>query len=365
MGKLLFILVFTTISAAAKAAVINTVFGKVDEKNPAILELIKSDTMQRLKYIDQSGPNAYFIANFPKYSRYDHSIGVYALLKKYNLSSREQIAGLLHDASHTVFSHIADIVFQSGQNRTESYQDNIHDWYLKSMHVDNILQKYNLEISDISPKNPEFLGLEQPYPDMNADRIEYNLHTALILGDLNNQEVNEILESLQFKKNKWYFTNINNAKKFAKLSTYYTTSFWSSGRNCAIYAVTSAIIKYSINNNIITKNDMHFGKDEEVVAKINNSTDPTIIALCKILQNIDAHFTTNSKNDIHVFVPVKMRGIDPLVLKNGELRRLSELSFDFKCDLENTKQFTQKGISLNFINIPDASILDLIKSSNT
>ncbi len=199
------------------AAVIKTVMGDVQEHNPCILALLESQALLRLKHIDQSGPQAYFSANFPSFTRYEHSLGVYALLKRYNVSQDEQIAGLLHDVSHTVFSHVADILFQSGSQRTESYQDAIHAWFLNSMHVDKILSKYHLTIHDVMPKNPKFVALEQPYPDMNADRIEYNLHTGLVLQDLSPQDVEQILSSLHFESSQWFFSNIGMAKKFANL----------------------------------------------------------------------------------------------------------------------------------------------------
>lgn len=347
------------------AAIIKTVLGDIQEHNPSILALLDSQALLRLKHIDQSGPQAYFCANFPSFTRYDHSLGVYALLKRYNVSQEEQIAGLLHDASHTVFSHVADIVFQSGTQRTESYQDVIHPWFLQSMHVDKILAKYHLTITDILPKNPKFTGLEQPYPDMNADRIEYNLHTGLVLNDLNLQEIEQILNALHFESDKWFFSDIASAKKFAKLSNYYTKAFWGGPENVAMYTVTSAAIKYALQNNIISKKDMHFGNDRLVVDKLTASNDPIMRSLCTILFNINRHFVVTNDTNPDVFQPVKMRGIDPLVLHDHKLQRLSELSFDFKRDLYLTASYAKKGVRIKFINIDDATILQLLRTANT
>jgi len=146
MLRILIALIVSLITFNLNAATISTAFGDVQEHNPVILKLITSKAMQRLKHIDQSGPDAYFTPNFISFSRYDHSIGVYAILKRYNVSTQEQIAGLMHDASHTVFSHVADIVFQKGSQRSESYQDNIHNWFLASMGVDKIIEPYKLTI---------------------------------------------------------------------------------------------------------------------------------------------------------------------------------------------------------------------------
>lgn len=52
--------------------------------------------------------------------RYDHSVGVMLLIRMLGGTLEEQIAGLLHDVSHTAFSHVADYVFE---NRDEDYHE--------------------------------------------------------------------------------------------------------------------------------------------------------------------------------------------------------------------------------------------------
>lgn len=361
----LFVSIITALSALnIQAVTISTVFGDVQEENPAVLDLINSQAMQRLKQIDQSGPPAYFAKNYPKFSRYDHSLGVYVLLKRYNTSIKEQIAGLTHDTSHTAFSHLADIIFQSGRERTESYQDSIHTWFLKQMHVDDILASYKLSINDISPKNPEFTALEQEFPDMNADRIEYNLHTALVFQDLTNNEVAEILNALHFDHGKWYFTNPMLAKKFAKLSTYYNKSIWGSAHNNALYAVAGATLKYAIEQQVITKDDLHFGSDTQILKSLYASKDPYLRKLLAIIDNIDQHYEIAKDSTPDIYVPIKMRGIDPLVVSNGKLQRLSDVYLDFKNDLIATRKYASQGVAIKFINIKDDFILDLLRKSN-
>ncbi len=87
MRKISGFILTIVLSCNVQAAVINTILGDVTEHNPSILALIDSQAMQRLKHIDQSGPPVYFTANFPALTRYDHSLGVYALLKRYNVST--------------------------------------------------------------------------------------------------------------------------------------------------------------------------------------------------------------------------------------------------------------------------------------
>lgn len=342
---------------------IPTIFGNVEENNPATLELLNHKCMQRLKGIDQSGPNPYFDAKFPKFSRYDHSLGVYALLKKYNVSTNEQIAGMLHDVSHTVFSHLADYIFQAQEMHTESYQDKIHNWFLDKVGIAQILQKYSMRIIDISPKNPKYTALEQELPDMNADRIEYNLHTASVFSDLDSKDIADILASLQYNEHKWYFIDILQAKKFAKLSTYYTRNFWGSSNNAAMYLIMGATLKYAMQQKILSKEDLQFGVDIDIVDKMQASLDPVLCEFIRIASNIDKHYIVTERNDFDAYFAIKMRGIDPLVMQDSHLVRLSTISRDFKDELETTRNYANHGIYLKFIGITNPQIMQQLRNN--
>src|SRR5205823_11476012 len=95
------------------------VYGDVTIDDPRLLALIACPTFQRLKGIRQAGPSA-FAFPFKTVTRYEHSLGVYWLLRRLDADLREQVAGLLHDISHTAFSHAVDFVFASEeQNHPE------------------------------------------------------------------------------------------------------------------------------------------------------------------------------------------------------------------------------------------------------
>ncbi len=118
----------------------DSVYGKIKIESPVLLELIKSEPIQRLKGISQFGipEEFYYLKNF---SRYEHSIGVMILLKKLGADEKEQIAGLLHDVSHTAFSHVIDWVV--GDGLTEDYQDKQHKKFIQSSSLTKILKKFH------------------------------------------------------------------------------------------------------------------------------------------------------------------------------------------------------------------------------
>src|SRR5947199_4454645 len=93
---------------------IDRVYGEVEVNDPALLSLIECPTFQRLKGIRQAGPSA-FAFPFKTVTRFEHSLGVYLLLCRLGADRRQRIAGLLHDLSHTAFSHAVDFLFHSDE----------------------------------------------------------------------------------------------------------------------------------------------------------------------------------------------------------------------------------------------------------
>ena len=94
--------------------IFDKIYGTYKITSPVIIKLLKSSPVQRLKKIAQFGvPDQLY--HLKGYSRYDHSVGVFLLLRKLEASELEQIAGLLHDVSHTAFSHVIDYVYNMSE----------------------------------------------------------------------------------------------------------------------------------------------------------------------------------------------------------------------------------------------------------
>ena len=109
---------------------IDRVYGEFEITEPVILELINSASLQRLKDVDQAGYRPLWVkpdvdTGEYDHSRFAHSVGVYLLLRKYGVSLEEQIAGLIHDISHSAFSHCIDYILNSGSEKKHDHQDNI------------------------------------------------------------------------------------------------------------------------------------------------------------------------------------------------------------------------------------------------
>jgi HD superfamily phosphohydrolase len=89
-------------------------------------------------------------------------------------SELEQIAGLLHDISHTAFSHVGDYVFD---NTDEDYHEKVFAEVLCKSEVPDVLLSYGYNVNQIL--YGIFDILEQPLPSLCADRLDYTLRDGV------------------------------------------------------------------------------------------------------------------------------------------------------------------------------------------
>jgi len=78
---------------------------------PLLTELLQSKALQRLKHVAM-GEITSTLGVLETSSRFEHSVGVMCLVRSLGGSLQEQAAALLHDVSHTAFSHVIDLVFE-------------------------------------------------------------------------------------------------------------------------------------------------------------------------------------------------------------------------------------------------------------
>lgn len=156
-------------------------------------ELMDSAVLKRLGRVHQSG-GVFLVNPVLSHTRLEHSIGVMLLIRQLGGSELEQIAGLLHDASHTAFSHVGDYVFE---NDSEDYHEKIFEEFIKASEVPSILNKYGYNIEDII--HGVFPILEQPLPRLCADRLDYTLRDSMYGGLITRNEVLNFLRHLEIR----------------------------------------------------------------------------------------------------------------------------------------------------------------------
>lgn len=329
--------------AFGNAARIQTPFGSEEVSSPLIEELLASPALARLHGVDQSGITRYF-TNLPAFSRFDHSLGVYMLLKRFNAPMEECIAGLLHDASHTVFSHVGDFIYRKNDTQEQAYQDSIHEWYLSKQQIAPLLEKHSLTLTQLSSKDPQYCALEQPLPDLCADRIEYNLHTALLFKLLSQSQIDSIVNDLRFEGGKWFFVQPSSAKTLAELSLFFTKNLWASAGSQLSYYLASQAIRRALEIGILSEDDIHFSTDTEVLSKLEKSSDPSIKQLLKESKNPLDHYSLCPKEKATIHIQAKFRGIDPLIQQENSFVCLTETDAEFKASWTKVKEHVEQGL---------------------
>lgn len=286
-----------SIEKSFSSLMVHTIYGDFEVTEPVLIDLFESPIMQRIKHVRQYGVLDYIIKQKKEYTRYEHCVGVWALLRMYGATLEEQIAGLLHDASHTIFSHVGDMLFNHN-SADSSYQDDIHEWYLKQYNIDLLLGYHNIALADVLHKNGTHIMLERNLPDICADRLEYNLHAGLLTDMLTIDDITTILEDIRYENGQWFFVNRESAKKLALVSLFNTEHVWSSDANQYIYTWTAHALNRALTIGLLTTDDIHFSTDPMIWDKLWISNDTFIMeCLDKIIHYKKLHIVLKQQED--------------------------------------------------------------------
>ncbi len=296
------------------------VYGDVDIYEPALVEIIHSPTLQRLKDIDQAG---YQEPYFPgtKHSRFEHSMGVCLLLQKYGASIEEQIAGLIHDVSHSAFSHCIDYVLDVGSEKEHNHQDNIFDDYVKRSDIPAILKKYNFDL-DYVLNDKNFPLKEKELPDLCADRIDYSLRTARVFGEIETAQY--FLDNLTAENGNWIFRNFESAKKYAELFLKLNTDYYAGLPTAVMFRTVGDYLRYALSKRYISETDL-YTTDKIILSKIEpyHKNDERLKLLFDRMNNKIGFRNDPDNFDGEVFC--KSRVVDPLCRHNGEIKKVSQI----------------------------------------
>jgi HD superfamily phosphohydrolase len=303
------------------------IYGKTEITERVILDLINCPSIQRLKGIDQAGyPKPWFPAK-PR-NRFDHSMGVFILLKKYRAPIEEQIAGLIHDISHLTFSHAIDyVVGQKEQGKRLDYQDNLFDSFVRKSEIPKILKKYQFDLDYIlNEKN--FPLKENKLPDICADRIDYFLRDTFSFGIIHKKTLKIFLGNLiEIDKKLWAFKDYKIAKSFAERFMQFDDKYYSGNSTALMFITVAEYMKYSLKKNYVSKKDFYL-TDREVLNKISKylkkDTDLKIL-FDRMNNKVKYKIYLKKPKDYEYNLYCKSRAVDPLCIHNNKLKRVSEI----------------------------------------
>ena len=307
------------------------VYGKFKITSPVILELLKSPSLQRLKKIAKMGvPDKYY--HLKGYSRYEHSVGVMLLLNKLGAREEEQISGLLHDISHTAFSHLIDWVLEQGHR--ETFQDDNHERYFYKTEIPKILKKYRYEPQEILDYHRYSL-LEQPIPHLCADRIDYSIR------EFPKKIAQFCFNNFRVFNRRIAFENKKAAYLFGHHYLKRQLNHWAGFEAAARYGLFADVLKQALKNKIINFNDF-WNVDETIIKKLEDSNDPKIKTIFLALRKRSLKKFPKQKRKVYK----KFRYVDPDIIIDNKLIPLSQINRKFKKEITEARKYTQQGINL-------------------
>ena len=323
--------------------IIDSIYGEF-EIELIFEQLIKTKEVQRLKGIHQAG--ASYLIN-PKWnvSRYEHSIGTMLLIRLMGGSIEEQIAGLLHDISHTAFSHVIDFTLK---NDEEDYHEKIYDKIVELSIIPKILSKYGYDYKDILFNESKWTILEKSAPKLCADRIDYTLRDMYHYGFISQEEIECFLNDLKVIDGEIVIASIETSEWFVNVYYKEVIEFFLNPLNVYACNRLAKALKIALDLNEITLDDL-LKEDEDVYRQLIKSKSNDILTLIKSI-NSEVKLIED-KEDYDIFQKNKVRIIDPTVSIKDKLFKSSEKSNLIKVLTKEALKKSEEGVFIKIIKI--------------
>ena len=278
------------------------------------------------------------------YSRLDHSVGVALIIWNFTKEKTQTIAGLLHDVSTTVFSHVSD--FRKGDALT---QTSTEEPTTKMILSDSALCKL-MESDGIEPKDVVDYHIypiaDNEIPALSADRLEYMYPSGLALdGSWTFEEIAKTYNNLTILKNEENKDELG--FKTIEMAELYCKKFCMIGHilqlneNKLCLQLLSQIMSKAVELNVLQEEDFMTLSESKIIEKIESFISKKTLSLEEqkfaTMYNTFRKMTkvehTNQKlpEDEYfcVSLKVKQRYINPLVkvgTNSQQAKRLSEVS---------------------------------------
>jgi HD superfamily phosphohydrolase len=292
------------------------VYGAEAIDDPRLLALIASPTFQRLKGIRQAGPSA-FAFPFKTVTRYEHSLGVHVLLRSLGADLREQVAGLLHDISHTAFSHAIDFIFASEE---QNHHEQLKHEFLNRPDIVAGLRPLGFAPEDFFDDTVYPL-LERPIPWLCADRVDYFLRDGMACGVLSSDDVGQIRTHLTVIDRTIVMTDVSAARLAVAKYADMNRDWWAGSIEAYIYNEFADALREAFRLGVLHEADL-LGEDDQVLARLRSADSPLIA------QKLDHILNFHPGRVAVAYVPrviPKTRWLDPPVQVGATIKLLSQV----------------------------------------
>lgn len=287
----------------------DALYGTVGISN-RILNIIKSPLLGRLKSVHQNGTN-FLVDKRQTTTRYEHSIGALALTSILGGEESKQTAALLHDVSHTVFSHVIDLVFA---NREQNYHDLIRKNFLESPFAKSIITEFSISEQELDCEAVPMVKAKGA--KLNVDRIDYCLRDLHTVGLISRRDCLSIVHNLSVDRDGEVKCNSIEAARdiFKRFIQVNQMVYFDPKAESAAVAV-SWIMNQMFQKQIISEKHL-FVREDQLIAMIQNS------AFGKLFEEINPGLPCFAGKGFCPPVLRKLRYVDPCIV--GESGKLTD-----------------------------------------
>ncbi|MFN7991517.1 MAG: HD domain-containing protein [Candidatus Micrarchaeia archaeon] len=318
---------------------IDRVYGESYIDEPVIRRLIDTPTMRRLEGITQYGlPRLFYPAE--GFSRFEHSVGVMILLRNLRAGLSQVVAGLLHDVSHTAFSHVTDGVF--GDSDSHNAQDERHAGFVMASELPGVISAHGLDPVKVADLERHKL-LDRETPDLCADRVDYALREFAFYMPA--ERLAKIVDDLTVFDGRIIFSTYDSAETFGVNYMNCHLAKWASPEKTVRQHLFARMLRLALASDVLRVEDL-FQDDQHALNKLVESKDPRVIAGIRMLSS--EMLFVESERRPQLTLSRRLRYVDPEFIDNSQVLRLSSVSSTYRRILESHKDLHRRPLRISF-----------------
>ena len=225
---------------------------------PTLLtELMAAPPVTRLKGVSQAGAPA-LLKRTRSVTRYEHSLGVMGLARRLGLSQQHQTIALLHDATHSAFSHTLDYLVRNDREDT-------HEQHAATLLADPSLaglvggDDLAAVVAAITSKPPWLRVL---------DAVDYTLRDLLRAGLLQQRTAHEVTRSLVTIDDQVCFATIEAAWTFTMLMVEASTRLYADQVDLFLHSALADLLDRALDRQVLAPQDILTADDATVLERL-------------------------------------------------------------------------------------------------
>lgn len=283
--------------------------------------------MERLKNVGMNCGCEY--TSFPRFSRcgphsrFDHSLNVARIVWQFTRSPAQALAGLFHDISTPVFSHVVDFL-RGDHLKQEATEAGTEELIANSPEIQALLRDLNLSTADVSDYH-RYPVADNDAPRLSADRLEYTLGNLVQFGFGDTALAKSLYEDLERGANEdgeteLVFRTPEKALSFADLALQCSKIYVSDEDRYAMQMLAELLAR-ALKKGIFTEEDL-MKTEPEIISLLRADPEfsPQWQIFCGYCDTISAD-APGAEGQWRM-IPAKKRAIDPYVKDQGRASSL-------------------------------------------